>query len=292
MEKESVVDFNKVKPILKWVGGKRQVMSSLVDLMPKNINNYFEPFFGGGAFFIELQNRKLIKGDVVINDYIEDLYNLYKAVKEDPDKLIKEIENFKNTKNNPEGFLYVRNLERDKESYKNLSIYVKAARLVFLNKTCFNGLYRVSKKENFFNTPYDKDKQFENVSFYKRDHILGLSSHFKNATILNDDFEVVKSMIKKGDFVYLDPPYFPKNKTSNFTSYTKDGFNNNDQIRLKEFADYTNEIGAYFMISNSYTTETLDLYDGYNIHEIVAKRNVNSDSKKRGNVKEVIITNY
>ena len=267
------------KPIIKWVGGKRQLLPSILERIPKTFNQYFEPFIGGGALFFELNK----KGST-ISDYNKDLINLYKIVKNNPIELIEDLQKHINSS---EYYYKIRELDRT-EDFSSLSPIEKASRLIFLNKTCFNGLYRVNKKGQF-NVPYGK---YKNPQWIDEENILKASELFKKTKILNGDFEIIKPLIKKGDFIYLDPPYVPLNNTSNFTSYTDNGFSLEDQLRLKKFCDYIDSIGAYFLLSNSYTDFIIQNYKKYKIEAIMAKRSINAKGDKRGKVKEVLIRNY
>jgi len=268
------------KPLVKWVGGKRQLLKELKKNMPKSYNRYFEPFVGGGALFFSLRPK-----EAFINDYNEELINLYRVVKQKPFELIEDLKKHKNEK---EYYYKIRGLDRDSLSYKKLSDVKRAGRFVFLNKTCFNGLYRVNKK-NEFNSPYGR---YKNPAICDEKNILLCSRVLQNSVILNEDFKEIKKEIKKGDFIYLDPPYVPLNQTSNFTAYTDRGFDKKMQFELKEFCDYIDRAGGYFMLSNSYTDFVLELYRDYRIKTVTAKRAVNCKASRRGSVKEVLIRNY
>ena len=268
------------KPIIKWVGGKRQLITELKSLLPKNYNKYIEPFFGGGALFFELKPR-----NAIINDYNKELINFYKVVRDNPEELINDVCKHKNE---PDYYYKIRALDRDKKVFNELTSIEKASRFIYLNKTGFNGLYRVNSKGQY-NVPFGK---YKNPSYYDFDNISACSELLKNVRITKGDFENIKEKINKGDLVYFDPPYVPLNKTSNFTGYTNKGFDESMQIRLKKLCDYTTEVGAYFMLSNSYTDFILNLYQRYNIHIVEAKRSINSKGTGRGKINEVIITNY
>ena len=270
-----------ISPFLKWAGGKRQLLPEIKKYIPDNINTYYEPFIGAGAVFLDLQPSK-----AVINDINYELINCYKVIRDKPEELILELSKFKNTE---EDFYRIRNWDKE-ENYKKRSDAEKAARTIYLNKTCFNGLYRVNSK-GFFNVPYGK---YKNPAFVNKENIDNLSKYLKSAdiTLLNKDFEEVLKDADKGDFVYFDPPYFPLNKTSSFTSYSKDGFTEKDQIRLKEKIDELTDNGVLCLVSNSCCDFIKDLYKKYEIIEISAKRNINSEGSKRQPVKEVLIKNF
>ena len=267
------------KPFIKWVGGKRQLIKMIKEYLPQNFNNYFEPFIGGGALFFELKRE-----DSFINDYNPELTNLYNIIKTKPNELIDEL---KGHINSSEYYYEMRALDRDEKVYKKLSGVKKASRFIYLNKSGFNGLYRVNKKAQF-NVPYGR---YKNPKYLDEKNIISCSKLLQSTTITTGDFENIKDQIKKGDFIYLDPPYVPLNSSS-FTSYTDVGFDEDMQFRLKEFCDYIDEIGAYFMLSNSYTDFILDLYNGYDIKTVEANRAINSKADLRGKVKEVLVRNY
>ena len=272
-----------MQPILKWVGGKRQLLNEIKKYIPEKINTYFEPFIGGAAVLLELEPKK-----AVINDVNLELSNLYKVVKEKHKELIKELENHK--KNHSEDYYYkIRKWDRE-EDYKKKSDIEKAARFIYLNKTCFNGLWRVnSKGQN--NVPSGK---YKNPNILDKERIEELHKYLKDndIKILNGDFEECVKNAEEGDFVYFDPPYMPLSKTSNFTDYSTDGFDEKDQIRLKKICDELNKKKVKFLLSNSNCDFIKDLYKDYNIEIVNATRMINSDATKRGNVEEVLIKNY
>lgn len=268
-------------PIIKWVGGKRQLLTELKSLLPKEYNNYYEPFIGGGALLLDLMPKK-----AYINDANPELINLYRVVRDNVEDLIKAL----STHENSEEYYYsMRNLDRAEDVYSKLSSIEKASRFIYLNKSCFNGLYRVNSKGQF-NVPYGR---YSNPKYADEENLRECSEYLKNVQIENKDFSYIKYYIKEGDLVYFDPPYVPLNKTSNFTQYTKEAFDHDTQVRLKALCDYINKVGAYFMLSNSYTEYILGLYGNYyNVNVVSANRSVNCRGDNRGKVKEVIITNY
>jgi len=269
-----------MKPIVKWVGGKRQLINELKTNMPRKYNKYIEPFIGGGALFFELSVK-----NAIINDYNKELINLYEVVRDNPKELIDDVCKHKNEE---EYYYKVRTIDRDKEKFNKLTKVEKASRFLYLNKTGFNGLYRVNSNGEC-NVPFGK---YKNPIYCEPENIYACSVLLKDTTILNGDFEIVKEYIKKEDFIYFDPPYVPLNTTSNFTAYTDKGFDDDMQFRLKEFCDYINNTGAYFMLSNSYTDFTLELYKDYEINIVKAKRSINSNGNNRGKIKEILVTNY
>lgn len=272
------------KPFVKWAGGKRQIIDKLKKYVPYEYNTYFEPFVGGGALLFELSPKK-----AVINDYNEELINVYKCIKDEEkfDAMCRELDHHES--NHSEEYYYeIRNIDRDKKKFNKLADYKRAARTIYLNKACFNGLYRVNSK-NEFNVPFGKKTK---VNTYEGPN-LGIVHCLLNVydiQLLSIDFEEAVKDAKAGDFIYFDPPY--DSETSTFNSYTENGFGKEEQIRLarvfKELADR----GCYVMLSNHNTKLVNELYEGFNIHVIEAKRNINANGKKRGKVEEVIITNY
>lgn len=269
-------------PVVKWVGGKRQLLDRIKPLVPKDYRIYCEPFLGGGALLFSLQPNK-----GYVNDINKELINMYKTIKDSPKKLINELKLYKNQ----EDYYYeVRRLDRDKEKYNELSYVKKAARLIYLNKTCYNGLFRVNNAGEF-NVPYGR---YKNPNIVNKELIQAMSKYLNDneITITNKDYKRCIDNLKEGDFVYIDPPYYPISQTSNFTRYTKCGFGEQKQIELKMWCDNLTKKGIRFMLSNSYTEFIKDLYKGYKIEIVAAKRNINSKSNKRGNINEVIIRNY
>lgn len=274
----------KGKPFVKWAGGKRQILDKLKKHVPENFDTYYEPFIGGGALLFELSPKKAI-----INDSNEELMNVYRCLcNEDKFKKMCSVLNHYEKEHSEEFYYEIRNKDRSISSYNRLSDYTKAARTIYLNKACFNGLYRVNSK-NQFNVPFGKKTK---VNTYEGSNLITVSNYLtiNDVTILCVDFEEAVKDAKKGDFVYFDPPY--DSDTSTFNSYTEDGFGKEEQVRLarvyKELADK----GVYVMLSNHNTSLVKELYKDYNIDVIEAKRNINANGKKRGYVEEVIITNY
>ncbi len=272
-----------IVPFVKWVGGKRQLLPEILKQipLPRSYNNYFEPFIGGGAVLFHLQPKL-----AVINDMNEELINLYTVIREDVDSLITEL---KKHKNETEYFYRIRNWDRDK-SYQSRSTVVRAARIHYLNKTCYNGLFRVNSSGEF-NAPFGRYKNPNIVN----EITLKAVSKFLNendVTILNKDYEEALSGSKKNDFVYLDPPYDPLSDSSNFTGYNKGGFGKEEQERLKLVCDNLDAKGIKFLLSNSSTEFIHTLYSRYTKSVVFAKRSVNSLGNKRGEVKELLIRNY
>ena len=275
-----------VAPVLKWVGGKRQLLKEILPLIPKNISTYYEPFVGGGAVLFALQPKKAI-----INDYNEELINVYKIIKDNPDELIKILQIHKEN-NNSEYFYKIREIDRSSD-YINLNTIERAARIIYLNKTCYNGLYRVNQAGQF-NSPFGK---YKNPNIVNSPTVKAMHDYFNNSniTVTSGDYKetLQKIRAKTKSFVYLDPPYFPLSSSSSFTGYTDNGFGEKQQIELKNECDKLNKKEIKFLLSNSSCSFIEDLYkQDYNIKIIKAKRVLNSDGNKRGEIDEVLISNY
>lgn len=272
-----------VSPVVKWVGGKRQLLNIIRDYIPNKHDYYCEPFIGGGAVLFDLQPKKAI-----INDLNSELMNVYEVIKNNVDELIVDL---KQHENESEYFYNMRGLDRDKKKYNSLSNVKKASRILYLNKTCFNGLFRVNNAGEF-NTPFGK---YKNPNIVNEATLKAVHSYFEKSEIsfYNVDYEkVLKSLPSKNTFVYLDPPYDPVSDTSSFTGYNKGGFNRNEQKRLKECCDYLNSKGIKFLLSNSSTDFIKKLYKDYDVNIVKAKRSINSVSNKRGQIDEVLVRNY
>ncbi|MDR2199295.1 MAG: DNA adenine methylase [Deltaproteobacteria bacterium] len=271
-----------VAPVLKWVGGKRQLLDVLTPLLPRRITTYCEPFVGGGALLFSLQPQKAF-----INDINKELILTYKVIKSDVEELISSLLDFKNDADN---FYTVRDWDRDKAKYLSLSYVKKAARILYLNKTCYNGLFRVNNAGEF-NSPFGN---YRNPNIVNAPTLRAVSQYLNSAEIhlSSVDYAEVLDKLPKGTFVYLDPPYDPVSNTSSFTGYAKGGFTREDQKRLKECCDALSSRGLKFMLSNSATSFIKKLYTSYHVSVVQAKRFVNSDSKKRGEIDEVVVRNY
>lgn len=277
--------LDKTKPFVKWAGGKKQLLREIKDLIPKEFNTYFEPFVGGGALFFSLKLK-----DVVINDFNSELTDAYKCFLDESlfKRMIKEL-NIHEEKHSEEYYYSVREWDRQ-DHYIKLETYKKAARMIYLNKACFNGLFRVNSK-GYFNVPSGKKIK---VNAYDRINFDNIHNYFKgsNITILNQDFEKAVENAKQGDFVYFDPPYDKFESQDNFTAYSKESFGREEQTRLADTFKKLHEKKVYVMLSNHNTKFINELYSDFNIKVVNARRMINSDASKRGNVEEVIITNY
>ena len=264
------------KPFVKWAGGKRNILSKLEKLFPKKINCYYEPFVGGGAIYFALEEK--IK-NAVLSDINSELITTYKIIKESPSELVKKLKKYASKHSKAQYYLVRRRYPKN--------LLDVASRFLYLNKTCYNGLYRVNKRGEF-NVPIG---DYKNPAIEQRENILACNKKLRKAEILCGDFEKINP--KKRDFVYFDPPYHPINNTS-FTKYTKVDFLKNEQIRLAQFIKKLSQSGVYIMLSNSKTKFVEDLYPKKDFkHYIVhVPRFVNCKSDKRGKIKELIITNY
>ena len=273
-----------MKPIIKWAGGKRQLINDIVMNLPETYNEYYEPFVGRGAVVFHLEPKY-----AYVNDLNSELINMYKQIKIRPNKLIKLL-NIHKVHHSKEYFYEIRKLDRNIEAYKQLSELEKAARFIYLNKTCFNGLCRFNKK-NEFNAPIGR---YKNPLICDEENIKKMSQYFHNSHIkfFNKDFEKFLKLPLKDDFVYLDPPYDPISVTSSFTSYQGAGFGKEEQKRLKMVCDHLDKRGVKFMQSNADTEFIHELYKDYKIIKVRAKRSINSKGDKRTTINEVLIMNY
>ena len=269
-------------PVLKWAGGKRQILDELISLLPEKFAPYCEPFVGGGALLFKLQPEA-----AYVNDINVELIRLYGVIKKDVEALIKALAQFAN---DAESFYSVRKWDRDSEKFSSRSDIEKAARTLYLNKTCYNGLYRVNSR-GIFNAPFGR---YRNPDIVNASALRAVSRYFNSSDVklTSKDYAEVLKELPEDAFVYLDPPYYPLSQTSSFTGYAKGGFSKDEQMRLKECCDDLNSRGLKFMLSNSAADFIKELYGAYNIHIVQARRAINSNSSKRGGVDEVVVTNY
>lgn len=269
-----------VKPILKWVGGKRQLLDEIKPRLPKKIDCWVEPFIGGGAVLFDVQPRR-----ARINDLNQELINVYRVVRDNPDELIEKLEEHEE-KNNRDWFYHVREWDR-KPGFTDMSDTEKAARILYLNHTCFNGLFRVNSAGQL-NVPYGR---YKHPNIVNETGIRALHDYLTEADIdmRAGDFADCLKDLPQGSFVYLDPPYMPITATSAFTGYTAGGFGQTEQERLRDGCVKLREQGIRFLESNSDCEEIRELYKGFTIETVRAKRSVNSRGDKRGTVEEVLI---
>jgi DNA adenine methylase len=271
-----------VAPVLKWVGGKRQLLDTLAPLLPGRITTYCEPFVGGGALLFHLQPNTAI-----VNDINDELINVYNVIKNNVEALILALQEFKNE---ADFFYSVRDWDRTRLEYIGRSHVEKAARILYLNKTCYNGLFRVNNAGEF-NSPF---ANYRNPNIVNAPTLRAVSAYLNaaNVTLTSDDYRTATANLPKGAFVYLDPPYDPVSDTSSFTGYSRGGFTRDDQIKLRECCDDLNARGIKFMLSNSATDFIREQYAAYRITIVQARRAVNADASKRGEVDEVVVRNY
>ncbi|ARY93008.1 MULTISPECIES: DNA adenine methylase [Lacticaseibacillus] len=272
-------------PFIKWVGGKRQLIGEIDRFLPKSYKTYFEPFLGGGALFLHLTPH-----EAVVNDLNTELINTWQVVKDAPTKLM-ELLTVHQQNNSKDYYLNIRRMDRDGR-ITGLTPAQRAARFIYLNKTGFNGLWRVnSHGQN--NVPYGRYK----APLVADERIFAVSQYLNrnSVSLLNTDFTDAVATASEGDFVYFDPPYIPSTATAAFTSYTSSGFGLEQQQKLRDTFQRLTGRGVLAMLSNSDTRLTRELYADIpeiHIHQVRANRAINSDATKRGRVNELIITNY
>jgi len=273
---ESTIKKGEAAPFVKWVGGKRSIIQELITRLPETFNNYYEPFVGGGALFFSFTHTK----NVFLSDMNIDLVITYGIVKKQPEELIDALRKHAK-KHSPEYYYKIRARQHLKDSIQ------RAARLIYLNRTCYNGLYRTNKKGEF-NVPIGR---YDNPDIIREDVIRSCSKALTKVNIQLLDFKNITP--KKGDFVYFDPPYHPRTGTS-FTKYTINDFSEEDQTRLRDFCIELHKKGVYIMLSNSNTEFIRTLYKNkvFKVSIVHAPRNVNCKAAKRTSAEEVLITNY
>lgn len=293
----------KAKPFIKWVGGKSQLIEQLDSLLPDNFDNwndvtYIEPFVGGGAMLFYMLQRYPNISHAIINDVNADLTTCYRTVRDNPEELIESLAEIQNEYNNlitdearKEFFITVRN----RYNQKNLDCIENTTKFIFLNRTCFNGLYRVNKK-GLFNVPFGK---YVNPQICDPITIRNDSELLQRVEILTGDFEATLPYAQGNTLFYFDPPYRPLSDTSSFNDYTKDAFNDESQIRLKGYCDRIHDVGFHFMLSNSDCKGKNeddnffdDLYRAYHIARVWASRSINSNPNNRGKLTEILVYNY
>jgi len=270
------------KPFLQWVGGKREMIKQYEQFFPKTYNTFWEPFFGGGALFFALDPVK-----AVINDNNPELIETYRAVRDTPETVIALLQTLRG-KHSKELYMAIRAIDREIDILTQLQPYEIAARMIYLNQTCFNGVYRVNKLGQF-NVPIGSSL---NRVICDPAVIRNASQVLQHARIECNDFEKLLQGAKKGDLVYLDPPYFPISEYSDFTRYTKEKFYKHDQERLHDIFAALDKKGCFVMLSNSNASFIRELYSNFKRNEVYSGRNLNSRKERRGKVMELLITNY
>lgn len=272
-----------LQPFLKWAGGKRQLLPEIRKYVPRRFKLYFEPFVGAAAVLFDIQPQTAI-----INDANAELINCYEVIKRDPEALIAKLREHKNEKKH---YYRVRSLDRD-PNFQELSDVERAARIIYLNKTCYNGLFRVNSQGQF-NVPFGN---YANPNYVDEIVIRAANRYLNEAEIQisKDDFAAAVSGAGRGDFVYLDPPYDPVSDTSSFTGYNLNSFDKNEQRRLKALCDDLTKRGCKVLLSNSATDFIRELYSDttrYTIVEVEANRSINSVPTGRGKISELLIYN-
>ena len=274
------MDKQCISPIVKWAGGKRQLLPYINDMAPKSFKTYYEPFLGGGAVLFDLQPKKAIVSDTNVG-----LMNVYKQIKENPTEVIRSVKKYDRGVCDEQKYYKLRDKFNHYISTNTLNAD-SAALFIWINKHCFNGLYR-ENTEGLFNVPYNNKTQTVSV---QSENIFNMSAYLKNITLLTADFENVSMKAKEGDFIFFDSPYIPI-KADSFIDYTKDGFTEGNHRRLAWVYTKLAERGVKCMLTNHNVPLVYELYDGFNILPVDVKRMINRDANNRSG-KEVIITNY
>jgi DNA adenine methylase len=300
--KKSVMTEKSAKPFLKWAGGKTQLISDIEKSMPTELTNskftYIEPFVGSGAILFWMLNNFPKIEKAVINDINEDLINTYKSIASNPKELISNLEILQNEFHSLEGNEDNKKLyyykKRDLYNTRKTEQSGQAALFIFINRTCFNGLYRVNSK-NLYNVPMGGYKK---PTICDKENILAVSNALQKVEILCGDFENTLNSANKNSLFYFDPPYKPLSETSSFNTYTKDSFDDAEQIRLKDFCTKLDILDYHWILSNSDLkgkdeTDNFfdDLYSDFTISRVDARRSINANPEKRGSIKELLITN-
>lgn len=267
------------RPFLKWAGGKSQLLPNLLTCLPNSFERYFEPFLGGGALFFGVRPQRAF-----LSDINPELVNAYLVIRDNVEALIREL---KKHRYESKYFYSVREWDRDPD-FQKLSAIQRAGRLIFLNKTCFNGLYRVNSKGQF-NVPFGR---YTSPTIVDADNLRACSAALQGVDVLCESYLEVEGRVRRGDLVYFDPPYAPLSATSNFTGYVANGFDRDDQVALRDLCCRLNKKGVKFIVSNSSAPLIVDLYANFNLRLVDASRAINSKGAGRGKVKEAIITNF
>jgi DNA adenine methylase len=270
------------RPFIKWAGGKTQMLDQYAALYPQNFTTYHEPFVGSAAVYFHLRGLRLPIRRAWLTDSNDELMNAFRAVRDDVDGLIAKLNRHKRL-HSEEHYYAVRAADPRK-----LSPTSRAARFIYLNKTCYNGLYRVNRKGQF-NVPMGR---YKNPGIFDADDLRWASQLLRPTKIETAHFSSVLKRAKPGDFVYFDPPYYPLSKTSNFTSYTEFPFGDWEHGELARVFRELDRMECKVMLSNSWTPFVQDLYRGYNIVEVKGSRHINSKPDRRGKISEMVVTNY
>jgi DNA adenine methylase len=278
-----------VRPFVKWAGGKGQLLAELGPRLPRRFGRYYEPFVGGGALFFHLHNSGRLRGGAVLSDYNPELVLCYQAVRDDAEALIAALKQHERYRLDRDYFLDIRGWDR-RPDFAQRSPIERAARTIFLNRTCYNGLYRLNNKGQF-NAPFG---YYKNPLICDPENMRAASAVLQNVELYVGDFGEVAGRAEPGDLVYFDPPYVPMSATASFTHYTGQTFGPDDQRRLARLFDSLMQRGVYVMLSNSHTELSRELYAAHAVSTSVvyASRKINCDGRKRGNVEELIVCGY
>lgn len=297
-----MIEKKNAKPFLKWAGGKTQLINDIERVLPIDITQtnftYIEPFVGSGAVLFWMLNNFPNLKKAVINDINEDLINTYKTIANNPKELISILEilqdEFHSLEGNEENKKLYYYTKRELYNTRKEELSGQAALFIFLNRTCFNGLYRVNRK-NEYNVPMGG---YKNPTICDKENILAVSEALQKVEILCGDFEQTLNFAEQNTLFYFDPPYKPLNETSSFNSYAKDEFNDNEQVRLRDYCNKLDALNYSWILSNSDVkgkdnSDNFfdDLYANFNIQRVEAKRNINANPEKRGKLTELLITN-
>ncbi len=277
------------RPFIKWAGGKGQLLPELSQRLPRHFQRYHEPFVGGAALFFHLYNAGRLRHGAVLSDYNPELILCYEVIRDDVKALIAALKEHARHRLDGEYFLQVRAWDRQPDFAQRRPID-RAARTIFLNRTCYNGLYRLNKKGQF-NAPFG---YYKNPLICDPDNLRVVSAALRDVELRTEDFGAVADRAAPGDLVYFDPPYVPVSATASFTHYTGQTFGPDDQRRLADLFDTLMERGIYVMLSNSYTPLSRELYAAHAVSTsiVLASRKINCDGRKRGNVEELIVCGY
>ncbi len=277
------------RPFIKWAGGKGQLIPELSRRLPQRFRHYHEPFVGGGALFFHLYNRGLLRDGVTLSDYNAELILCYEVIRDDVESLITALRWHHRNRLDPHYFLDVRSWDR-RPDFNQRSKIERAARTIFLNRTCYNGLYRLNRKGQF-NAPFG---YYKNPLICDPENLRAVSAALRYVELRVSDFGDVLHHAEPGDLVYFDPPYVPTSPTASFTHYTGQTFGPDDQRRLATLFAMLGERGVYAMLSNSSTPLTRELYAAHAVSSstVYASRKINCDGNKRGNVEELIVCTY
>jgi len=276
-----------VGPFVKWAGGKSQLLGQFELFFPPHFNRYVEPFVGGGAVFFHLYNQGWISDGVILNDLNKELMTCYEVIRDQVDELIEELRRHEPYKTEKSYFYEIRGWDR-RPSFKERSPVERAARTIFLNRTCYNGLYRVNSRGQF-NVPFGS---YKNPMICDEGNLRAVSQALQGVELRSEDFEHCVEWAGPGDFFYLDPPYHPLSETASFTSYTSDDFGEDDQRRLERALRQLDEKGCFAMLSNSYTPFIQKLYVNRRQEVVNATRAISCKGDGRGSILELVILNY